>query len=212
MMKPTILPIALALILGALPAAAQQSAAADAPGAAPARQSDSTAAAAERDGAASAAAYRLGPEDVIEVFVWKEPELSTTATVRPDGRITLPLVGELVASSKTVAELEEQITERLQSYIELPVVTVSVSEINSPKIAILGEVHRPGRYVIPQRTTVLDALAMGGGFTEYAKRDRVMVLRKTASGVQRIRVNVKQLLHDGGDPVYLQPGDTVHVD
>lgn len=210
-MKSTILPIAVALVLGALPAGAQQGAAAT-PGGATAPESDGAAAAPERDGAAASAAYRLGPEDVIEVFVWKEPELSTSATVRPDGRITLPLVGELMASSKTVAELEEQITARLTSYIELPVVTVSVSAINSPKIAILGEVHRPGRYVIPQRTTVLDAVAMGGGFTEYAKRDRVMVLRKTPTGVERIRVNVKQLLHDGGDPVYLQPGDTVHVD
>lgn len=157
------------------------------------------------------AAYRLGPADVVAVFVWKEPDLSTRATVRPDGKINLPLAGELIAAGKTTDELEGEITSRLKKYLDLPVVTVSVSEVNSPKISVLGEVRRPGRFLIPQRTTVLDAIAMSGGFTAYAHRGRVVVLRPTRSGVERIPVDVKQLLR-GGRAFYLEPGDVVHVD
>ena len=162
--------------------------------------------------AALEATYALGPEDVIQVFVWKEPELSTKATVRPDGRIALPLAGELVAAGSTPRELEAEITERLKQYIDLPVVTVMVEAINSPKVSVLGEVRRPGRFLIAQRTSVLDAIALSGGFTEFAHRGRVTVLRPTPSGVERIPIDVKGLLQDGGRPFYLVPGDTIHVD
>lgn len=199
-MKPT--PVLLALTLSLAPAWV---AGAERPEAGP------PAAAAERNGDPSQG-YRLGPGDVIEVFVWKEPELSTTAAVRPDGRISLPLAGEMEAAKRTAAELEEQLTARLEQYIEVPVVTVIVREVNSPRIAVLGEVRRPGRYLVAQRTTVLDAIAMGGGFTEFADRGNVVVLRPTPSGTKRIRVNVKRLLRDGATPLYLEPEDTVYVD
>lgn len=163
-------------------------------------------------GGASASDYALGPEDVIEVFVWKEEELSRTVTVRPDGRVALPLAGELEAAGKTPAELEKEIAERLREYIDVPLVTVIVEEINSPKVSVLGEVRRPGRFVISQKTTILDAIALSGGFTEFARRGQVMVLRTTPSGVERIPIDVKHLVNRGGHPFYLQPGDTVHVD
>lgn len=156
--------------------------------------------------------YVLGTEDVIEVFVWKEPDLSTTVTVRPDGRITLPLAGELEAAGKTPEALQTEVAGELESFIERPVVTVIVKEINSRQISVLGEVRRPGRYRITQRTTILDAIALGGGFTEFAHRNQVLVLRKTESGTRRMRVNVKQVLRDGTAPIYLEPGDTVYVD
>lgn len=163
-------------------------------------------------GGASASEYTLGPEDVIEVFVWKEEELSRKVTVRPDGRVALPLAGELVAAGKTPADLEKEIAERLREYIDRPLVTVIVEEINSPKVSVLGEVRRPGRFVISQRTTILDAIALSGGFTEYARRGNVLVLRPTPSGVERIPIDVKHLVNRGGNPFYLKPGDTVHVD
>jgi len=156
--------------------------------------------------------YVLGPEDVIEVFVWKEPDLSTTVTVRPDGRITLPLAGELEAAGKAPEALQTEIAGELERFIERPVVTVIVREINSRQISVLGEVRRPGRYRIAQRTTILDAIALGGGFTEFADRNDVLVLRKTRSGVRRMRVNVRQVLRNGTSPLYLEPGDTVYVD
>jgi polysaccharide export outer membrane protein len=166
---------------------------------------------APRDSAA-APGYVLGPEDVVEVFVWKNPELSSTATVRPDGRITLPLAGELVAAGKTPEELRTAITAQLKRYVELPYVTVMVKAINSPQISVLGEVRKPGRYRLAQRASILDAIAMGGGFTEYADGKDVLVLRQTpGGGTRRIKVNVKSLLRDG-NPLRLEPGDTVYVD
>lgn len=167
---------------------------------------------AERNGSRPEVEYTLGPEDVLEVFVWKEPELSTTVTVRPDGRITLPLAGELDAAGKTPRQLQAEVTERLEEYLEMPVVTVSVQAINSRQISVLGEVRRPGRYRLAQRTTVLDAIALGGGFTEFADRGDVVVLRNGKNGVRRIPVDAKRALNAGGEPLYLEPGDTVYVD
>jgi len=159
------------------------------------------------------AEYRLGPEDVIEVFVWKEPDLSTTVVVRPDGRISLPLANELVASGKTAVELQQEITARLSKYAIQPVVNVMVKQVNSLKISVLGEVRRPDVYRIKNRVTVLDAIAMAGGFTDLARPNKVIVLRSTAGGAQRIKVNIKQLVDDEtGAPLYLQTLDTVYVE
>jgi polysaccharide export outer membrane protein len=157
--------------------------------------------------------YRLGPEDVIEVFVYKEPDLSTTVTVRPDGRISLPLAGELDANGKAAAQLQQEIAERLKRYISGPVVNVMVKQINSLKISVLGEVRKPDVYRIKNRITVLDAIAMAGGFTDLARPNRVVVLRNTPSGQQRIRVNINQAVDDNVTrPLYLEPADTVYVE
>jgi polysaccharide export outer membrane protein len=159
------------------------------------------------------AEYRMGAEDVIEVFVWKEPELSTTVTIRPDGRISLPLANELEASGKTAAELQAEITTRLSKYVVQPVVNVMVKQVNSLKISVLGEVRRPDVYRIKNRVTVLDAIAMAGGFTDLARPNKVIVLRNTATGPQRIRINIKQLVDDDSkSPFLLQTLDTVYVE
>jgi polysaccharide biosynthesis/export protein len=157
--------------------------------------------------------YRLGPEDVIEVFVWKEPELSATAVVRPDGKISLPLTNELDASGKTAAELQGEIAGKLGQFITDPVVNVIVKQVNSLKISVLGEVRKPDVYKVQRRITVLEAIAMAGGFTEFAKRNRVIVIRHSPSGPQRFRVDVRQLVEsDNGGQLYLQPLDTIYVE
>jgi len=157
--------------------------------------------------------FHLGPEDVIEVFVYKEPDLSTTVTVRPDGRISLPLAGELDASGKSAVQLQDEIAERLKRYITGPLVNVMVKQINSLKISVLGEVRKPDVYRIKNRVTVLDAIAMAGGFTDLARPTRVVVLRNTPSGQQRIRVNINQAVaNDTSPPFYLEPMDTVYVE
>lgn len=157
--------------------------------------------------------YRLGPEDVIEVFVYKEPDLSTTVTVRPDGRISLPLAGELDATGKTANQLQQEIADHLQRYVSGPVVNVMVKQINSLKVSVLGEVRKPDVYRIKNRVTVLDAIAMAGGFTDLARPNRVVVLRNTPSGQQRIKVNINQLVADStSHPFYLEPMDTVYVE
>ena len=163
--------------------------------------------------ATAAPDYRLGTEDLIDVFVWKEPDLSTSVVIRPDGKISLPLAGELEASGKTASELQEDITERLRRYLKQPMVNVMVKQINSLKISVLGEVRKPDVYRIKNRVTVLDAIAMAGGFTDLARPNRVVVLRSTPSGQQRIRINVKQTVADESGPAfYLQPQDTVYVE
>ena len=159
------------------------------------------------------AEYRLGPEDVIDVFVWKEPELSTSVVVRPDGRISLPLANELEASGKTAVELQKEITARLAKFILQPVVNVIVKQVNSLKISVLGEVRKPDVYRIKNKVTVLDAIAMAGGFTDLAKPNHVVVLRNTQAGPQRIKINIKQFVTDDAvAPVYLLPLDTVYVE
>lgn len=169
----------------------------------------------EADGAPRASQatsdYVLGAEDVVQVFVWKEPDLSAVATVRPDGRIALPLVGELMGAGKTSRELQVEVTSKLKRFIDQPAVTVIVKEIHSPKISVLGEVRRPGRFLVPQPVTILDAIAMSGGFTEFADRGDVEILRPGAGGaVEVIAVDVKSLIKDGST-VYLQPQDTIYV-
>jgi polysaccharide export outer membrane protein len=163
--------------------------------------------------AAAPADFRLGPEDVIEVFVWKEPDLSTTVVVRPDGKISLPLASELDASGKTAAELQNEITQKLQRYLNEPVVNVMVKQINSLKISVLGEVRKPDVYKIKNRVTVLDAIAMAGGFTDLARPNRVVVLRPNGATEQRITINLKQTVSSQNEaPFYLQPLDTVFVE
>ncbi len=157
--------------------------------------------------------YRLGPEDVIEVFVWKQPELTTTVVIRPDGRISLPLTNELEASGKTAVQLQKEIAERLQEYITKPIVNVIVKQVNSLKISVLGEVRKPDVYRIKNQVTVLDAIAMAGGFTDLARPNRVIVIRNARYGPQRIKINIKQLVADESKaPFYLQPLDTVYVE
>jgi polysaccharide export outer membrane protein len=157
--------------------------------------------------------YRLGPEDVIEVFVWKQPDLTTTVVVRPDGRISLPLTNELEVNGKTAVQLQKEITDKLREYITQPIVNVIVKQVNSLKISVLGEVRKPDVYRIKNQVTVLDAIAMAGGFTDLARPSRVIVIRNAPSGPQRIKINIKQVVAgDSNASFYLQPLDTVYVE
>ena len=157
--------------------------------------------------------FKLGPDDVIEVFVYKEPELSPTVVVRPDGKVSLPLIGELSVVGKSAVELQKEIAQKLAHYIAEPTVNVIVKEVNSAKVSVLGEVKTPGMYKIKDRATVLDALALAGGFTEYAKRDKVMLIRIDANGqMRRIPLNVDdQIKGRKGDLFYILPYDKIYV-
>ena len=159
----------------------------------------------------ASAEYRLGAEDLILCFVYKEPELTTTVVVRPDGMISLPMAGLIQATGKTTTELETAITLKLHEFVGDPVVTVIVKEINSPKVSVLGQVNKPDVFPIRQRMTALNAIALAGGFTEFAKRDRVLVIREGPSGQETIKLNLKKLSKDSA-PFYLQATDTVFVE
>jgi len=164
-------------------------------------------------GAFGESEYRLGPEDVVQVFVWKEPDLSTTVVVRPDGKISLPLIGEMLASGKTAAQVETEVTVKLKKYVADPAVNVIVKEVHSAKVSVLGEVKKPGVYPIKERATILDAIALAEGFTEYAKRNKVTVIRSMGNGDEKhIDLNVDALIRKSkGDTFYVQPYDKIYV-
>jgi polysaccharide biosynthesis/export protein len=158
--------------------------------------------------------YVIGSNDVLAINVWKEPDISRSVPVRSDGKISLPLVGELQAGGQTPRQLEQEITKRLQSYISEPEVTVIVTDSKSQKINIMGMVSKPGAYLLTSSTTVLDAIAMAGGFKDFAKQKSIYVLRQAPDGKQnRIPFNYKEVIK-GNNPdqnIRLQAGDTVVV-
>jgi polysaccharide export outer membrane protein len=159
-------------------------------------------------------AYAIGANDVLAINVWKEPDITRSVPVRSDGKISLPLAGELQASGQTPRQLEEEITKRLKSYISDPEVTVIVTESKSQKINILGMVSRPGTYLLSGSTTVLDAIAMTGGFKDFAKQKSIYVLRANADGTQkRFPFNYKDVIKGKSveQNIRLLPGDTVVV-
>jgi len=158
--------------------------------------------------------YVIGDDDRLAINVWKEPDLTQTLPVRSDGKISLPLIGDIQAAGRTPHDLELEIAARLRTYMTDPEVTVMVLQINSQKFNILGRVAKPGSYLLSTTTTVLDAIAQAGGFQDFAKQKDVYVLReKPGGGEVRIAFNYKDVIR-GKHPeenIRLQPGDTVVV-
>jgi polysaccharide export outer membrane protein len=153
--------------------------------------------------------YRIGVEDLLEINVWKEPQLSTTAPVRPDGKVTVPVAGEVEAVGRTAKELEVELAQRFAKRIASPEVTVVVKEINASRVFILGEVAKPGAYPMRGALTVVQALALAGGLTEWADSGDIVILRRGDAGAQH---KLKLDLSDAyGTPIELAPGDTVVV-
>ena len=158
--------------------------------------------------------FVIGADDVLGIDVWKEAEVSRTVTVRSDGKISLPLVGELQAEGKSPRQLQEDIRSRLVGYISEPEVTLVVQEIRSHRFNVLGQVQHPGSYVLTSTTTVLDAIALAGGLRDFAKQKAIYILRVNQNGNQaRIPFNYREVVR--GDPqkqnVKLANHDTVVV-
>jgi polysaccharide export outer membrane protein len=166
------------------------------------------------EGKAHDTTFVIGNDDVLAINVWKEPDITRSIPVRSDGKISLPLVGELQAAGQTPQQLEQLIAGKLKSYISEPEVTVIVQQINSQKFNILGQVTRPGAYPLTNSLTVLDALALAGGFRDFAKQKAIYVLRQNADGGQtRLNFNYKDVIKgkDSAQNVRLQPRDTIVV-
>jgi len=157
--------------------------------------------------------YRIGPEDVLQVSVWGNDAVSRTAPVRPDGKISLPLLNDVKAAGLTPMELREELIRRLAEYIPNPEVAVSVTEVRSFKVSVIGAVVKPGRYELKSWTTVIDLLAMAEGFTEFAARSRILVLRSDGQRVQRLPFDYDKVASGGAAHVnfYLRPADIVLV-
>ena len=157
--------------------------------------------------------FRLGPDDVIEVTVYQDKGLDRTVPVRPDGKISLPLIGEMPASGKTATDLQKEIALRLKQFVADPTVTVVVKEVNSPKVSVLGEVKNPGMYKIKDRATLLDAIALAGGLTEYAKKNKIVVIRTDSNGPpHQFKLNIDdQIKGRRTEPFYILPYDKIYI-
>jgi polysaccharide export outer membrane protein len=158
--------------------------------------------------------YIIGNDDVLSINVWKEQEVSRTVPVRSDGKISLPLAGEVQASGETPLQLEKILASKLQSFISEPEVTVIVTEIKSQKFNILGMVNKSGTFPLTSSLTVLDAIALAGGFRDFAKQKSIYVLRKNPDGGEsRLPFNYKEVIKgkNMAQNIKLQPGDTIVV-
>lgn len=157
--------------------------------------------------------FVIGANDVLAINVWKEPDISRSVPVRSDGKISLPLAGEVQAAGLTPLKLEQDIAGKLQSFISEPEVTVIVQQINSKKFNILGMVARPGSYSLTNSSTVLDAIAVAGGFRDFAKEKSIYILRQNANGTERMPFNYKDVIKgkNVSQNINLQPNDTIVV-
>jgi polysaccharide export outer membrane protein len=155
--------------------------------------------------------YIIGSGDKLRIEVYKDAQLSQSLQVRPDGKITLPLVGDLDATGLTPMALRDAITTKLKEYITKPVVTVIVVEAGAATAYVVGEVNHPGAVTLQGgQLTVLQALAIAGGLKDFADSKNIRILRKSITGTQSIAFNYKDAIR-GAQPLYLRPGDTIVV-
>lgn len=166
-----------------------------------------------RDQAPEFGEYRIGPEDVLQISVWKNEAMTRTVPVRPDGKVSLPLLNDVQAAGLTPMQLRDALIKKMVEYVPAPEVSVIVLEVRSFKVSVIGEIPRPGRYELKSGTTVLDVLAMVGGFSQFASRSRIVVLRPEGKTMKRIPFNYNKAIADGGEQenFYLRPGDMVVV-
>lgn len=157
--------------------------------------------------------FVIGQNDVLDISVWKEPEISRKVPVRPDGKISLPLLNDLQAAGLTPMQLQTQITEKLKKFLTEPQVTVIVAEINSRRIYILGEASRPGAYPLLPNMTVLQALSGAGGFTQFANSSKVRILRMENGKQVSFNFNYKEVIlgKNIDQNIVLKPGDSIVV-
>ena len=155
--------------------------------------------------------YRIGPEDVLAIAVWNNEAMSRVVPVRPDGKISLPLLDDVQAGGLTPMQLRDAIAKRLSEYVPSPSVSVIVNDVRSFKVSVIGEVARPARYELKSRASVLDVLALAGGFNQFANRARLVVLRTDGDKQVRIPFNYNRVVAGEEENVYLRPNDIILV-
>ncbi|HZR45846.1 MAG TPA: polysaccharide biosynthesis/export family protein [Candidatus Manganitrophaceae bacterium] len=157
--------------------------------------------------------YTIGPDDLLNVVVWKNESLSKEVRVRPDGKITLPLINDVQAAGLAPNVLRDVIAKRLEKFIEVSGVTVMVKEINSSKVSVLGQVKKPGIYPLRGELTVLEAIALAEGFNEFAATDRMVIIRKNGKETNWIKVRYTDMIQGRvpNDHLFLAAGDTLVV-
>jgi polysaccharide export outer membrane protein len=155
--------------------------------------------------------YVIGPEDVLDIFVWKEESLTKTVPVRIDGKISLPLLDDIQAAGLTPLQLKQELTQKISQFVEHPTVTVTVKEANSYRVFVSGEVKQPGIVRLRSETTLVKLITMAGGFTEWANKRKITIIRKENNKEIRITANYNKII-DGDIPdVMIKTGDTVII-
>jgi polysaccharide export outer membrane protein len=158
-------------------------------------------------------AYKIGPNDILTIFVWKEAELSRDVTVMPDGKITYPLIGEIMAQGQTASELKKAIADKLQNFVTAPEVTVIVKDSRSQVVYAIGKLTRPGPIALAPGMTVMQALSAAGGFAEWADQKNILIVRREGGKETQLRFNFKEFT--AGEKleqnILLKPGDTLVV-
>ncbi len=161
---------------------------------------------------ARSVAYLIGPEDILDIQVWKNAELSRTVPVRPDGKVSLPLVNDIQAAGLTPNQLREQLAARLAEYVPGPEVSVIVREVHSVKVAVMGAVRVPGRYEVKSPATVLELIAQAQGLTDFAAREDIVVIRQNGTTTTRIPFNYRKVANGSGpDNFFVRAGDIIFV-
>ena len=159
--------------------------------------------------------YRIGPEDVLQISVWKNDTLSRVVPVRPDGKISMPLLHDVSAAGLTAMQLRDKISRALAEFLPNPEVAVAVTDVRSMRVSVLGEVQKPGVLELRGTTTILEAIAMAGGFRDFASPSKITVIRTDAGGqTQKIRFNYNRAVSNGHSDeknLVLKPGDVVVV-
>lgn len=196
-MKPTVVSSVLAAMLSVAPVLAQN----PVPPVAAARPTV----------ASNSTDYKLVVGDKLRVEVYRDQSMSQSLQIRPDGKITLPLVGDVAAAGKTPAALRDSLTTSLKEFITNPVVTVIVVEAMPQTISVIGEVNAPGTHPITAQTTVIEALALAGGFKDFANTKNIIIQRNTPTGVKRMPFNYKDAIKSEGKPMCVEPGDVIIV-
>jgi polysaccharide export outer membrane protein len=163
--------------------------------------------------AADSDSYVIGPEDMLDIYVWKETDLSRKVPVRLDGKISIPLVGEIQAAGITPLQLKEQLIRKFKDFVEVPNVTVTVLEANSFKVFISGQVAKPGVYTLRSETSFLQFISLAGGFTEWANQRKILLVRQDQGKEKRFTINYKKIIsgEDLSQNMALKPGDTIIV-
>ena len=177
------------------------------------QKTDSTSKTSNPVSAITDAEYIIGPQDVVRIDVWKEPEISRTIPVRPDGKISLPLLNDVQAAGLTAIQLRNSIRDGLTKFLTSPEITVTIIEINSRRVYITGEVSRSGAFPLLPNMTVLQALSSAGGFTQFAKQKNIYVLRNEGGKQVKHPFNYKAVLNgkNQDENILLQPGDIIVV-
>ena len=157
--------------------------------------------------------YIIGPNDLLTIHVWREPDLTQDVSVLPDGRITFPLIGEIMAQGRTVLELKMAITEKIKNFVTAPEVTVIVRESRSRIIHTIGQVNSPGPQLMAPNMTVLQALSAAGGFAEWANRKKILIIRREGDKEIQLRFNYKEFISGKNikQNIFLKPNDTIVV-